>query len=315
MKREVVHKSLLLLIPGILLLAMYLWPTSSPSFETLYANVEPQRVKAFQEFRAKYPVRKLVTEDGQVWEYLVAGRKEGEAVLFLHGMSGAADIWWQQIEALKDHYRVLAVTYPPVNRLEAMENGVLAILDREGVVRTNLVGSSLGGYFAQFFAIRHPERVLRVVLGNTFPPNDVLQEEYRGIGMILPVLPEWFVLQFMRRSVEQSIYPTSGYDAFTRAYLLEMNYGRVRKSHVLGRYRCVMQKFEVQDITGGVLIFESDNDPLVPAILREQLKQTYSYAEVYTFHDAGHFPYLNRPEEYNQRLIAFLRQPMMVYSP
>jgi maspardin len=315
MRRDVVRKRLIFLILGVLLVALYFWPTRSPSFEDLYANVEPEKVKAFQEFRSKYPLRRLVTEDGQTWEYLVTGPKEGEAVLFLHGMSGAADIWWQQIEALKDGYRIVAVTYPAVNRLEAMESGILAILDREGIARTNVVGTSLGGYFAQFFAMRHPQRVLRVVLGNTFPPNDVLRQEYRGIGMILPVLPDWFVLQFMRRSVERSVYPSSGYDAFTRAYLLEMNYGRVHKAHVLGRYRCVMQKFEVQDIPGSVLIFESDNDPLVPAVLREQLRQTYPYAEVYTFHDAGHFPYLNRPEEYNQRLIAFLQQPMMVYSP
>lgn len=299
----------------IFLLALYLWPTRSPSFETLYRDVEAEKVQAFQKFRSSYPLREIVTEDGQTWQYLVAGKRDGEAVLFLHGMSGAADIWWQQIEALKGAYRIIAVTYPPVDSLEEMEAGVLTILDREGIRRTNVVGTSLGGYFAQFLAGRHPERILRVVLGNTFPPNDILARENRTIGMLLPFLPDWLVLRFMRRSVERSIYPTSGNDAFTLAYLTEMNYGRVHKAHILARYRCVMQKFQVQDWPGSVLIFESDNDPLINPTLRAQLKERYPYAEVYTFHDAGHFPYLNRPEEYNQQLIAFLQRPTMVYSP
>lgn len=309
------RKWLILSLLLIFLLALYLWPTRSPSFETLYRDVEAEKVQAFQKFRSSYPLREIVTEDGQTWEYLVAGKRDGEAILFLHGMSGAADIWWQQIEALKGAYRIIAVTYPPVDSLEEMEAGVLAILDREGIRRTNVVGTSLGGYFAQFLAGRHPERVLRVVLGNTFPPNDILARENRTIGMLLPFLPDWLVLRFMRQSVERSIYPTSGNDAFTLAYLMEMNYGRVHKAHILARYRCVMQKFQVQDWPGSVLIFESDNDPLINPTLRAQLRDTYPHAEVYTFHDAGHFPYLNRPDEYNQQLIAFLQRPMMVYSP
>ncbi|MFN3741153.1 MAG: alpha/beta fold hydrolase [Anaerolineales bacterium] len=299
----------------VFLLALYLWPTRSPSFETLYRGVEAEKVQAFQKFRSSYPLREIVTEDGQRWEYLVAGKRDGEAILFLHGMSGAADIWWQQIEALKEAYRIIAVTYPPLDSLEKMEAGVLTILDREGIRRTNVVGTSLGGYFAQFLAGRHPERVLRLVIGNTFPPNDILARENRTIGMLLPFLPDWLVLRFMRQSVERSIYPTSGNDAFTLAYLMEMNYGRVHKAHILARYRCVMQKFQLQDWPGSVLIFESDNDPLINPTLRAQLRDTYPYAEVYTFHDAGHFPYLNRPDEYNQQLITFLQRPMMVYSP
>lgn len=309
------RKWIWILVPIALLLVLYLWPTRAPSFETLYGGVDAETVKAFQEFRARHPLRKLVTEDGQTWEYLVGGKRDGEVVLFLHGMSGAADIWWRQIEALQDEYRVIAVTYPPVDSLEEMEAGVLEILDREGVRRANVVGTSLGGYFAQFLASRHPERVLRVVLGNTFPPNDILAQENRTIGMLLPFLPDWVVLRFMRQSVERSIYPSSGYDAFTLAYLMEMNYGRVHKAHVLARYRCVMQKFEVKELPTSVLIFESDNDPLINATLREQLKSTYPYAEVYTFQGAGHFPYLNRADEYNQQLIGFLERPIMVYSP
>jgi len=54
-----------------------------------------------------------------------------------------------------------------------------------------------------------------------------------------------------------------------------------------------------------VMIIESDNDPLVAPILRAELKTTYPSAIVHTFTGAGHFPYLNRAEEYNRILDSF----------
>ena len=71
-------------------------------------------------------------------------------------MTGAYDIWWQQMEALQDEYRVISVTYPAVDSLEEMEQAVMAILEAEGVEHFYVVGSSLGGYFAQYLVARHP---------------------------------------------------------------------------------------------------------------------------------------------------------------
>lgn len=56
------------------------------------------------------------------------------------------------------------------------------------------------------------------------------------------------------------------------------------------------------------MIIESDNDPLVEQQLRELLKKTYPGARVATFHNTGHFTYLNRPEEYTETIHGFLKQ-------
>ena len=55
------------------------------------------------------------------------------------------------------------------------------------------------------------------------------------------------------------------------------------------------------------MIIESDNDPLIEPALREALRETYSQAYVYTFHQAGHFPYLNQAKEYTEVLKNFFR--------
>ena len=273
----------------------------------MYAKVDPTIVRSLRSFRQANPPRLL--QIGPVtWEYIATGQGQ-ETILFLHGMTGAYDIWWQQIDALKGRYRIVSVTYPPVRSLEGLATGVLAILEKEGTKTANVIGTSLGGYFTQYLMARHPERVRRAVLANTFPPNDVIAEKSRTLGKILPYLPEPLVLSVFRRNFRQIIYPASGGDELTLAFLNELGYGRMSKAQLVARYSCVIEKFSPPVPAMPVMIIESDNDPLVEPVLREQLKVTYPDAIVHTFSGAGHFPYLNRAQEYTRLLLDFLSRP------
>ncbi len=295
----------LVLVLGIGL--FYVWPPPHASFATIYAGVSPDRVQALQSFRQAHPPHQIRV-DGKTWEYLVAG--EGpQTIVFLHGMTGYHDIWWQQIQGLEDRYRILSITYPPVSTLEAMARGIMTVLEQENVTSFTVVGTSLGGYLAQYLMAQFPERIERAVFSNTFPPNDIIEAKNSGQARLLTILPEWVVRRVFLGNFQRSIYPTSGYDAFTLAMLNEIGYQRVTKAHLLARYDCIVQKFTPASAEIPVLIIESDNDPLVELALREQLKATYPQAQVYSFHEAGHFPYLNHPEEYTRLLAAFLDQP------
>jgi pimeloyl-ACP methyl ester carboxylesterase len=288
------------------ILAVYLYPVPSAPFEEVYINADPDTTASLQLFRERYPLQTLDV-DGVSWEYVSLGEGD-ETILFLHGMTGAYDIWWQQAEALKDDYRIISLTYPPVDSLEVLDAGVQAILQKEGVDQVNLVGSSLGGYFAQYLVARHPEMVRRAVFANTFPPNDLIAEQNRTIGALLPYLPEWLVISVLRGSFQESIYPASGYNELTLAYLLEISYGRMDKGDVMGRFRAVIDPFEPADVEAldiPVMILEASNDPLVEEALREQLKGTYPTADVVTMGDVGHFPYLSHAQEYSKLLIEF----------
>jgi pimeloyl-ACP methyl ester carboxylesterase len=112
-------------------------------------------------------------------------------------------------------------------------------------------------------------------------------------------------MNVLRGSFTSSIYPASGNDEMTLAFLNEISYGRMTRAQVAGRYKCVVEKFEPPaDATIPMLIIQASNDPLVEVALRDQLRATYPGAKVITV-DNGHFPYVARPDFYTQQLKAF----------
>lgn len=299
---------LFLMILFLVALLLYVTSTRPVSFRQLYARVDDEITRSLEAFRRAYPPQQLDV-DGTTWEYLALGQGD-EAVLFLHGLAGAYDIWWQQIEALHDRYRVLAVTYPPVDSLRALGRGINAILAQERVHTVNVVGSSLGGYLAQYLLAKHPDKIKRAVLANTLPPNDILARKTRA-AKLLPVVPEWMILLGLRLNTSRSIYLTSEHSEIVRAYLLEQSYRTMSKAQFIARYRCVVDPFAPLVPQGmPMLIIEADNDPLIEETLRDMLKATYPSALVHTFQDAGHFPYLNRPKVYTRLIERFLANGM-----
>ena len=78
------------------------------------------------------------------WEYLSIGEGK-EHLFFLHGMGGSYDIWWQQIEMLKNEFHIISLTLPEVYSLEDAVEGILKILEKEGVEKITIIGSSMGG--------------------------------------------------------------------------------------------------------------------------------------------------------------------------
>lgn len=290
-----------------IILVIYFLPTPKSSFRKIYARVPADVSQSLKAFRSNHPLNHLIVEDVS-WNYLSLGQGP-ETILLLHGMGGGCDIWWQQIESLRDRFRLIAPTYPPVQSLAQLKRGITTILDREQVDQFNVVGSSLGGYLTQYLITKQPGRITKAVFANTFPPNDIIIEKSRRLGKLLPLLPEWMVMRNFRKTAVDKIYPASGNSELVRAYMLEQSHGMMSKAQFVARYHCVIDSFEPPDIQASalpVLIIEADNDPLVEETLREMLKTTYPTAKIQTLHGAGHFPYLNRPEEYTKILREFI---------
>jgi maspardin len=136
-----------LLFLGFMLLTVYIIPVPIKDITSLYKGKKSD-LEGLLSFRA-IPT-KSISIDHINWEYLSTGTGERH-LLFLHGMGGAYDIWWQQIEALEKEYHIISTTLPEVYSLDEAVAGVKAILDKENITKVSIIGSSMGGLSVNTF--------------------------------------------------------------------------------------------------------------------------------------------------------------------
>ena len=131
---------------------------------------------------------------GDSVHYLDYGK--GEPVLLLHGGGAGGAVWYRQIAALKDSYRVLApdnpmfglssqasVPTPPRQFAREYVQGFIEALQLDSV---RIAGLSLGGFIALSLAIECPTRIRSMVLIDSAGLGTDLPWVFRL--MTLPVL-------------------------------------------------------------------------------------------------------------------------------
>ncbi|MCU0323776.1 MAG: alpha/beta hydrolase [Spirosomaceae bacterium] len=279
----------------------------SQNFLTLYKGNDPVVIEKYSEFR-NIPIKKRIFR-AKEWQYFDS-QSGAETILFLHGMAGAYDFWWQQYFELKDNYRLIIPTYPAVDNLEEVGLALMDILNHEKISKVHVIGSSMGGYYAQYLLTHFYNRIEKIVFGNTFPPEHSFRKKYQWLLPFSSFISEKRLLKTIRNRLDKP-FKEADYHPIVMAHLLENTYGSMSKQQFIARYKCIIEKFEprpMDEIENPILIFESDNDNVVNQFedLRTRLKQTYPIAKVYTFEKKGHFPYLNATTEYNERLRRFL---------
>lgn len=272
--------------------------------ENRYSEVDPGLAAGLERIR-EMGLEHIDPTTGTTWEYLDLG--EGPTVLFLHGMAGGYDIWFRQLLAMSDHQRVVAVTYPPVATLEELTRQLIGLLDSLEVAKVNVVGSSLGGYIAQFLVANYPGRIVRAVFANTFPPNTQIALEHAEPFEAVKAMPAEDVMSRLRENADANIVPAAGGSALVRAYLLDQAAGRMSKAQFVARYACVLDTFAPPDTRAKpLMLIEATNDPLVSPVLRGLLTEAYPESKKVSLGDVGHFPYLNEGARYTGLIQDFL---------
>lgn len=297
----------ILIILLVLIIGLYYYPAPQRDFFKLYTQ-EDVPAQSLQEFQSRETSE--IEIDQVKWMYYAGGRGD-KTILFLHGMGGSYDIWWQQILKFEADYRIISYTLPKeIKSLEKCSQGIQAILEKEKVTSFTVVGSSMGGYIAQYLVNTIPEKIDKAVFGNTFPPNSLIKKENRQKEKIIPWLPEIVLVKLGDKKLKEKLIPAGKNSKLLEAFLPSIQFN---KEQFMNRYAVVIDVFAPK--TSGYnykripkLILESDNDPLVQKELRTALKELYSDAQAYTFHNAGHFPYINEAKEYNTILKQFLEQ-------
>ncbi|WP_425298000.1 alpha/beta fold hydrolase, partial [Nocardia brasiliensis] len=85
------------------------------------------------------------------WHYYAGGA--GDPVLLLTGGAGIGIGWLDVAHALTSRCRTIAPDYPSsITSCAELVDGLVAVLDAEGIERAHVVGQSAGGMFAELLS-------------------------------------------------------------------------------------------------------------------------------------------------------------------
>lgn len=247
--------------------------------------------------------------------YLEWGASNPEAMVFIHGLSGNVQNWWDQFEDFRDQYRVIVPDLPGHGKSAKPEefdysvpdfaNIVIQLMDQLNIKKAHIIGNSMGGAIAGYLAIHYPDRVNRLVLSDS-----------AGIKSIplINLAPLATPLAFRLTGVTSAKqYKGTSPKQMARA---EMN-ASFRNTNeefpylkALDKSLSQLAKIDLTDdlskIQAKTLLIWGDNDNLVPLSVSKTFLKNIPDSQLYVVKKGAHTPNMNKPKEFNCALQKFL---------
>lgn len=249
-----------------------------------------------------------ISQDTERIAYNVAG--EGKtALVFVHGWSCDARYWQKQVTAFADDYQVVSLDlaghgHSSADRLActmaSFADDVRSVIDKERIERAILIGHSMGGAVIAEAARLMPEKVIGIIGIDTFQNVGERHPQKYIDDMVAP-----FDADFINatRNFVAAMFP-QGADPRLANWVRE-DMSSAPKTVGLSAFRNYLQQYvngEAAQVFDDVRIpVVSVNARLWPTEPEENRKRIADY-QLYYIDGTGHFPMLEKPEEFNALL-------------
>ena len=140
-------------------------------------------------------------------EHFYIEKGQGEPLILLHGNGENCDYFVGQTDVFAQHYHVYALDTRGHGKtprgdapftIRQFADDLLAFMDTHGIDKAHILGFSDGGNIAMVFAMKYPERVLRLIL-------DGANLDAKGVkpSIQIPIEIGWrFAKLFAKKSAE-----------------------------------------------------------------------------------------------------------------
>lgn len=266
--------------------------------------------------------------------YVEAG--SGPLVVLLHGFPEFWYSWRHQIPALAAAgFRVLAPDLRGYNlsdkppgvsayRIEVLLKDIEGLIQQAGEEKASVVGHDWGGVLAWYFAMRHPERVERLIVLNA-PHPAAYRRELRSWTQLRK---SWYVFLFQVPGLPEQVIGAGDYDLIGRMLCRQPVHAGAFSAedvryykHALARpgaltaalnyYRALGNPLRLTEATAPIaaptLLLWGEQDSFLSTRLTEGLNAWVPNLSVVRFPDVSHWVQNDAPERVNRLMIAFLR--------
>ncbi len=243
-------------------------------------------------------------------------------ILLLTGLGSKRLGWARQLEVFGREYRTIAMDFRDTGDSDEvtedytpadLADDAAALLAALGIARAHVVGISLGGFAALHFALRHPDKLEKLVLVSTsaggsthvsaspeilalLAPNPGMEVGERAIYNYSHIMAAEYVAahpEDMQRIAETARYRPPSMAAYMRQL-------RAAFAHDVSD--------QLHRITAPTLVIHGDLDPLVPPANGANLAAKIAGARQVVYQGVGHIPIVERADDFNRDVLAFLAE-------
>ena len=240
------------------------------------------------------------------------------AVVFLHGIGGAARVWAPQIAAFRAAgFHPVALDLPGYGArpavdtmdFEALAVDLEATIERLGLERPALVGHSMGGMIAQTAMRRRPDRYCAAVLVGTSPAFGDAKGEFqqRFIADRLGPLDAGATMPELAASIVDGIVGPNP-DASGRSLAIE-TMAATPASTYRAAIKCLVtfdERANLPNIGVPVLCLAGEHDRNAPPAMMERMAAKIRGARYVCLPGIGHLPNLEAPAAFNTAVLELL---------
>lgn len=246
------------------------------------------------------------------------------AVIFLHGIGGAARGWAPQAQSFaKAGFHPVPLDMPgygarpPVDSMtfNDLAADVEAVIDRDRLQRPVLVGHSMGGMIAQTLLRRRPDGYRAAVLVGTSPafgnPEGDFQKKFVA-DRLAPLESGKSMPELAAEIVDGMMGPAP--NAQGRALAIDLM-GATPASTYRAAVLCLVtfdERANLPNIRCSVLCLVGEHDRNAPPPMMQRMAAKIPGAQYVCLPGVGHLPNLEAPQVFDQAVLDFLNSANVV---
>ncbi len=260
---------------------------------------------------------------------LVAGDREAQSLLLLHGLGATKASWLTVVPELARRYRVTVIDLPgfgssskPNGRYSAswFADRIFELLDEVGQAKTLVAGNSMGGRIAMEMAMQHPERIDGIAClcpAAAFSKRPAL----RLVRLLRPelsiaanVLPRSYVVNALKQLFARpGRLHDSWYEAAVDDFLSIWKSPRARVAFFRSLRNIYLDEplgdtgfwTRLSRMQSPALYIYGKHDTLITHHFSHKIRRVVPHAEVKVWSDCGHVPQIEFPERTTKAMLGF----------
>ncbi|TXG97642.1 MAG: alpha/beta fold hydrolase [Zoogloea sp.] len=248
----------------------------------------------------------------------------GAPVLLIHGSGPGVTAWanWRLVmPALAQSCRVIAPDMAgfgyterlpgEVHTMEGWVAHAIGVLDALGIERTDLVGNSFGGAIALALAIRHPERVRRLVLmGSVGVPFEITQalDAVWGYQPSLEAMRGLLDLFAFDRSLVNDELARLRYEASIRPGFQESFGAMFPAPRQRWVDAMVSREADIRALPNPTLVIHGRDDKVIPLQTSLTLSSWIPRSQLHVFGQCGHWTQIEHASRFARLVGDFLAE-------